>query len=100
MSGIRFLLALLLRWIANKLDSNPTVQITAGVDPLPEITAGLTLAGEAVKLTGAELAVLNSPAMIAARKNQDEQAARDAIRQHAATALATGNLDGVNTDLQ
>lgn len=73
---------------------------TVAIDPFPYVTAGLNAAGALVNFTAAELALLNSPAMLAARKNVDEQAARDAIRAHAATALKTGDLTQVNQDLQ
>ena len=44
------------------------------VDPFPEITAGITAAGDVVKLTDDVLNFLNSPTMVAGRKAVQEAA--------------------------
>lgn len=73
--------------------------LNIGVDPTPLITAGITAAGEIIKLTTTELAALNSPAAIQGRKNVALQADRDRADQDAASALKSGNASEVNKDL-
>ena len=73
--------------------------VTASIDPFPEITAGITLAGEVVKLTEQQLAVLNSPQEQQARLNAEIQRQKDQNARDADAALATGKLDAVETDL-
>lgn len=73
--------------------------VTLSTDPLPEITAGINLAGDIVKLTATELAYLNSPAMIEARKNVAVQEDRDRARLDAKEALKTGDASKVDADL-
>jgi hypothetical protein len=74
--------------------------ITATVDPFPYVTAGLTALGAIVKLTDDELAYLNSPQMIQARINVQNQAQRDKIAADADAGLKPGaDLTQVEKDL-
>ena len=66
---------------------------------LDPITAGITAAGEIVKLLDTELVALNSPAAIEARKNVDVQKRRDQNTIDAEQGLKTGNATKINEDL-
>jgi len=72
---------------------------TVAVDIAPTITAGLTLAGDIVKLTDDELAFLNSPTMVQARKNVALQQDKDRAHQDAVDALKSGDASKVDADL-
>lgn len=72
---------------------------TIAVDFAPTITAGLTAAGDIIKLSDDILQFLNSPTMVQARKNVALQADKDRARQDAAEALKTGDASKVDSDL-
>lgn len=76
-----------------------TIGITT--DPFPEITAGITAAGDVIKLLDTELAALNSPEAIEARRTAAEAQAvakMDADLKAAQTAPTAENLATLDKD--
>jgi hypothetical protein len=71
--------------------SGTSVGVGLSVDPLPEITAGMNLLGDAIKLGTTLQVEENSPAMIAAKAAQLGQNNLDAIND----ALNRQDLDAL-----
>jgi hypothetical protein len=80
---------------APPIATKPAMGVNIGVDPLPELTAGLGTITAITNLVAARSALNNTPAMEQAAEAQKLQALKDAAAQAIAHAEATGDLTPV-----